>query len=191
MTAFDIAGTHFYSQDRRPDTLFYLPGAPIPELDAQSRPTLSLLRMPQYSVLQLGAQFTLTAADQSAALAQIAAHYPASASARLQPAPITVQKAAVLLADSSGKLAELKSSSSSGYPPYTAIFSITLAPDQAAQAIAAVNGRSGLLFVDYTITVPDDAAVTLAGAPKSLTRRSDVASWFRGTEGVTHLHLAG
>jgi len=191
MTAFEIGGTHFYGLDGRPGTLFYLPGAPVPELDAQNRPTLSLLRIPQYSIQQLGAQFTVTASDQSALLVKIAALYPALASARLESAPVTVQKVAVLLVDQLGKSTELKSSASSGYPPYTAVFSIMLVPDQAAQAIAAVNGRSGLLFVDYTITVPDEVAATLPGTPKSLTRRCDVASWFRGAEGMTHLHLAG
>lgn len=191
IAAFDVDGTHFYGQKDRPDTLYYLPGAPVPELDAQSRPTLMLLRMPQASILQLGAQFTLTAADQSAALAKIAARQPAFASARLQPAPISVQKAAVSMADATGKVVELKSTVSSGFPPYAAIFSITLTPDQAAQAIAAVNGRAGLLFVDYVIALPAAVAATLDGAPTSLLRRTDVASWFPAGDGMSHLRLAG
>jgi hypothetical protein len=32
----------FYGLDGRPGTLFYLPGAPVPELDAQNRPALAL-----------------------------------------------------------------------------------------------------------------------------------------------------
>jgi hypothetical protein len=146
--------------------------------------------LPEYTMLQLGTQFTLTQAEQEAALAHIADQFPALASARLQPAPLTVQKVAVLLADEAGKPFELKSSTSSGYPPYTAIFSIQLSQDQAAQAIAAINGRSELLFVDYTINVPNEVAATLAGTPNCLTRRCDVARWFRGAEGITHLHLA-
>jgi hypothetical protein len=190
MTTFDINGTHFYSQDDSPDTLFYLPSSPSAELDSQGRPTLQIFRLPQYSMLQLGAQFAFTQAEQSAALSYIADHFPAVASARLQPAPVTVQKVALLLANQSGKLVELKSSTSSGYPPYTAVFSIQLAPDQVTNVIAAVDGRSGLLFVEYTIIPPDRVAAALGGALKCLTRRCDVASWFRGTEGITHLHLA-
>jgi hypothetical protein len=190
ITAFEIDGTHFYGRTDSPDTLYYLPSEPIPEADSLGRPTLTLLRTPSISILQLGVQFTLSNATQKAALTKIAARQPLFASARLQPAFLTVRKVAVLLADGSGNLTELKSSVSSSFPPYAAIFSVNLTLAQATQAVGALNGRTGLVFVEYTITVPADVAATMNGAAQQV-RRTDVGKWFPGSDGLSHLRLAG
>jgi hypothetical protein len=190
ITAFDIDDTHFYGRTDSPDTLYYLPGEPIPEADTLGRPTLTLLQTPSTSILQLGVQFTLSNASQKAALPKIAAQQPAFASARLQPAFVSVRKVAVLLADGSGNLTELKSSVSSSFPPYATIFSVSLTPAQSAQAVGALNGRSGLLFVEYTITLPPEVAATMNGAGQQV-RRTDVGKWFPGSDGLSHLRLAG
>lgn len=189
-TAFDIDDTHFYGRTDSPDILYYLPAEPIPEADTLGRPTLTLLQTPSTSILQLGVQFTLSNASQKAALLKIAAQQPAFASARLQPAFVSVRKVAVLLADGSGNLTELKSSVSSSFPPYATIFSVSLTPAQAAQAVGALHGRSGLLFVEYTITVPPEVAATMNGAGQQV-RRTDVGKWFPGSDGLSHLRLAG
>jgi hypothetical protein len=49
--------------------------------------------------------------------------------------------------------------------------------------ISAVGGRRGVLFVDYTIRP--------AGTDTPLVRRADVATWFAGTDGLTHIHAFG
>jgi hypothetical protein len=191
IAAFEIDGTHFYGRTDSPDTLYYLPGEPIPEADSLGRPTLTLLQTPSTSILQLGVQFTLSNASQKAALTKIAAQQPLFASARLQPAFVTVRKVAVLLADNSGSLTELKSSVSSSFPPYATVFSLSLTPAQAAQAVGALNGRSGLLLVEYTITVPAEVIATMNGATAQQVRRTDVGKWFPGSDGISHLRLAG
>jgi len=94
---------------------------------------------------------------------------------------MTVRKAAVVLAGDAET--ELASSTSSAFPPYAAIFNITLTPAQAAQVISAVGGRRGVLFVDYTIRP--------AGTDAPLVKRADVATWFAGTDGLTHIHAFG
>src|SRR5262249_33289595 len=161
-----------------PGTLYYLPGAPVAELDPRGRSTLMLIRTAQSAILQFGAQFTLGASEQAAALAKIARQQPAFTGASLQPAPIGVDKVTASLADPSGKLIELKSTVSSSFPPYAAVFSIMLTPDQAAQATSSINGRAGVLVVDYAITLPPAVAATLDGSPTSVLRRADVADWF-------------
>jgi hypothetical protein len=191
ITAFDIDGVHFYGRTDSADTLYYLPGEPIPEADSLGRPTLMLLQTPTVSILQLGVQFTLSNASQKAALTKIAAQQPAFASARLQPVFVTVGKVAVLLADNSGNFTDLKSSISSSFPPYTTVFSLSLTAAQTAQVVGALNGRSGLLFVEYTITVPAEVAATMNGASVQQVRRTDVGKWFPGNDGVSHLRLAG
>lgn len=188
--AFDINDVHFFAKPASPGALYYLPARPSPERDGQSPPKLMLIRSAQSAILQLGTQFGLDASELAAARASIAAARPELAQALLQPAAIRVRTVRVLLTDAGGAPQELKRASSSGYPPYTTVFSITLAPDQAAQAIAAINGRSGLLLVEYEFDLPDELAATLPGAPSSLTRRADVASWFPGDSGASHLLLA-
>ena len=190
-TVFTIDGARFWSAGDAAGTLYYLPAAPVAERDTQNRPTLMLLRAGPTAILQLGAHFDLSQAEQAAALAKIALKQPALANVRLQPAPVTVERADVALADPSGKLAEVKSTASSGFPPYAAVFSIMLSGDQAAQAAAAINGRSGLLFVEYSISLPPDFAAALAGVPPTQVLRSDVATWFGTGEGASHIRLAG
>jgi hypothetical protein len=179
---FDIEGMHL-SPSADGTTILYVPPAPSPELDPNGRPTLSVFKMPQATTLQLGAHFSLSAADLAALAGKVGAKYPSLRGSTLQPAPIRVQKAAVVLADSSGKQTELGTSSTSAFPPYAAVFSLSLTPAQAAQAISAVGGRQGVLFVDYTIMQQ------AATAP--VVKRCDVATWFHGTDGLSHVRSLG
>ncbi len=179
---FDIDGIHLQpSADGA--TLSYVPAQPIPELDAAGRPTLILIRTPQITTLQLGAHFDLDGATMAGLAAKIAEQFPALAAARLQPAWVKVGKASVVLADGSGAETELKTSPTSAFPPYAAVFSMPLTSAQAAEAISALGGRRGMLFVDYFL---DDGG---AGSP--LRKRSDVASWFSGGDGMAHLRVLG
>jgi hypothetical protein len=179
---FDIEGVNL-SPSADGTTILYVPPTPAPELDPNGRPTLSVFKTPQATTLQLGAHFSLSLADLAALKGKVGAQYPSLRDVTLQPAPIRVQRAAVVLADSSGKQTELGTSSTSAFPPYAAVFSLTLTPAQAAQAISAVGGRQGVLFVDYTI-LPQ--AVT---AP--VVKRCDVATWFHGTDGLSHVRSLG
>jgi hypothetical protein len=178
---FDIDGVHLEpSADGA--TLYYTPSAPGPELDTAGRPTLGIYKMPQMATLQLGAHLSLSTADLAALARKVAAQVPAFAAAALQPAPIQVRKAAVLLADNTGAVAEVATSTSSAFPPYAAVFNTKLTPAQAAQAISAAGGRRGVLFVDYVIAPQDGLPVV---------KRGDVATWFTGTDGLAHVHALG
>ena len=179
---FDIEGVHL-SPNADGTTILYVPPTPTPELDPNGRPTLSVFKMPQATTLQLGAHFSLSSADLAALKGKVGAQYPSLRAATLQPAPIQVQKAAVVLADSNGAQTELGASPTSAFSPYAAVFSLTLTPSQAAQAISAVGGRQGVLFVDYTF-LPQGATAPVA-------KRCDVATWFHGTDGVSHVRSVG
>ena len=181
--AFDIEGVLISAKPDDPSTLFYLPAAPTPELDPSGKPTLSVLKLPQSTMLQIGARFALPPNGEAALLRAIAVQYPTLAGARLQPTQVKVTKAAVLLADEKGSIAELATSPSSAFSPYAAIFSIRLSPAQAAEVISGVGGRKGVLFVDYTI-VP-------AGTDTPEVKRCDIATWFAGTDGLTHVRALG
>jgi hypothetical protein len=171
-------------------TLLYVPAHPVPQTGPNGSPAVSIVRTPNAVMLQAGALFTLTDQENATLSKQLIAA-KVSAAPHLQPAPVGVIKASLLLSDNTVQAHELSTSTSSLYPPYSAIFSATLDAAAGANAIAAINGRSGVLFVEYRFTLP----ATLTQQDKSLTgtlsRRADVASWFPGGSGAAHIQITG
>jgi hypothetical protein len=186
---YEINGVHVYAKAAEPSEFYYIPNIPTPELDPQGRPTLMLVRTAQGAILQFGVRFALTSGEESALLAALSKQAPQRGALRLQPAPISVDAVAVSLANAAGQMVELTSRTSSGYPPYNTVFSLTLTDEQGAQAISAVNGRRGLLSVAYRISLPAEVAGTINGAPANLVRSTDLAAWFPGGSGASHLML--
>jgi hypothetical protein len=173
-----------------PETFVYVPARPIAQDGGSGRPAVSAVRTPKAVLLQVGALFTLSNQD-SVALTKHLIDAKLSSSPRLQPAPISIVKASLLLAVSDGQAREIATSSSSLYPPFNAIFSATLDATSGAAAIAAINGRTSMLSVQYRFTLPD----ALAQQGKSLSgmqnRLADVASWFPGGSGAAHIQISG
>ena len=181
--AFEVDGVHVTVDPTASGVLRYLPAAPTPELDAAGSPTLLVMKMAQTTSLQLGARFDLPPGGETSLMARISAKYPSLAKAQLEPAPVTVNSVAVMLADETGAKARIGTSTSSAFPPFAAIFAIPLSPDQATRAISAVGGRRGLLSVDYTIVPFNDDTPQV--------RSADVATWFNGTDGLAHVRVFG
>jgi hypothetical protein len=180
---FELDGVRLAADPVRPGVVTYLPASPTPELDTSGRPTLHILKTPQVASLQFGVHFDLPAGGETQLAAQMAQAEPALANARLQPAPVQVRHIGVKLADETGAATEIASSTGSGFPPYAAVFSIPLTPAQAAQAISAVGGRRGVLSVEYTMN--------LQGSDAALVKDSDIATWFAGTDGLSHVQAVG
>jgi hypothetical protein len=181
--AFELDGVRLAADPGRPGVVTYLPASPTPELDTSGRPTLHILKTPQLASLQFGVHFDLPAGGETQLAAQMALAEPALANARLQPAPVQVRHIGVRLADETGARSEIASSTGSGFPPYAAVFSIPLTPAQAAQAISAVGGRRGVLSVEYIMN--------LQGSDAALVKDSDIATWFSGTDGLSHVQAVG
>ncbi|MBA3810273.1 MAG: hypothetical protein H0X27_01260 [Caulobacteraceae bacterium] len=182
ITPRDIDGVRLYAIADRPGVIFYIPAAPSPQDDGAGHPAVSVVGTAQTVMLQVGAQFTLTAGTRAGLLEKLGGK-PAP---DLQPAPISVRKAALLIADPHGAERELSTSSSSLYPPFAAVFAATLGAEEGARAIGAVNGAPGQLFVDYTIVPPAEAQ--MAG-PGEITRRCDLAAWFPAATGRSHIQI--
>lgn len=178
----EIDGVRLYATADRPGTVFYIPATPSPQDDGSGRPAVSVVRTSQAVMLQVGAQFTLTAQRQAELLKRIGGSPPPN----LQPAPITVRKAALLLAGQQGAERELSVSSSSLYPPFNAVFAATLGAEDGARAISAVTGAAGQLFVDYTIVPPAEAQMAALG---EISRRCDLADWFPAGSGKSHIQI--
>lgn len=181
--AFEIDGVQVTIDPNASGVLRYLPATPTPELDSTGSPTVLVMKMAQTTSLQLGALLDLPPGGGASLMTRISAMYPSLVKARLEPAPITVNSVAVMLADDTGAKAQIGTSTSSAFPPFAAIFAIALSPTQAEQAISAIGGRRGLLSVDYTI-LP-------FGADTPQVRSADVATWFNGTDGLSHVRVLG
>jgi hypothetical protein len=82
-----------------------------------------------------------------------------------------VHGVSLLLGDGSGNFSELHHSASSGFPPYSALFSLPLNPAQHTQVVAALNGREGFLHIRYQASLQATAEATgkLRGDVRRLT----------------------
>ena len=97
----------------------------------------------------------------------IARRFPTLALAQpaLRPAPVSVAQVELALGDGQGAYETLKTAASSGFPPFAAIFAVSLTVAQKERVLAALNGREGFLTVTYrgALTATVVATATIAG----------------------------
>ena len=142
-----IDGVTCYTREDEPGTWWYVPGDPEPEM-AGGEPAVRLWVSPPTSVLQLGVDWTVRGellARVERALAQAAG----TQTVDLRPAPASVRQ--VALEVGSDERDVLAVSTSSGFPPYRAVFRVDLDAARTNAATAALNGRRGLLVVRYQV----------------------------------------
>jgi hypothetical protein len=181
-----------------PGLVWYYPTCPAAETDDDGRMAVTLLMIGTTASLSVGATLAVSAAELDAAATTSRSLVDDAVTVRLQPAPLTVRQARLELIDQHGEHAVLATSTSSGYPPFQAVFSAQLEPAAAAQAASALHGGSGHLIVTYDIEVNlpateeqqpagPRAASTLG---RSFTLQTDVSTWFPSGPGE-HLIVAG
>ena len=165
---FEINGVRCFQSSDDPSLFFFVPANPGPELDSQNRPTLLMLVSGTGAILQLGSNWKVDPSVLQALRSEAAKRHPEfdAATIRLSAGASSVQKVILSLGDGRGSFDVLQSSSSSGFPPYSAIFNARLTAQQKELAVAALNGRSGFLKIAYFVTVSALASieVTIAGS---------------------------
>jgi hypothetical protein len=166
-SGFDYHGIYCYRSADTPHMFFYIPGEPTPEKDPAGKSTLSLWVTGEGALFQLGVHWGLDADIAGELQAYLVQHFPDldPDMLRLSPAPVSVAEVTLNLGDGAGALKVLKTSSSSGMPPYSALFSMQLSAEEKAQVTAAINGRSGFLTVEYRASLPVavSATTTISG----------------------------
>jgi hypothetical protein len=180
-------GIHYYRSSDDPQTFFFQPEKPGAQKDPRGRPVLSLLASDQGALLQLGAEWGVD--DQLLARFKhyLARHFHLDPSLiRLSPAPLSVEKVVLALGDGAGNFDELATSSSSGYPPYSAIFNVKLTTEQKANVISALNSRRDFLKITYL-----GLASLSGGEPVRLEQSTDISDWFAGGSGLDHILAVG
>jgi hypothetical protein len=150
-----VDGVVCYTRDDDPGAWWYVPGDPVPEL-AGTSPSLQLFAMPDSGILQFGAEWTV----RGELLARIQKTLIAAAvqTVALQPAPVTVRQVTVEIGDENHPPDVAGISTSSGFPPYRAIFRINLDAWRKNAIVAALNGRTGFVLVRYHVVAPIKAS---------------------------------
>ena len=148
---FDFRGCHFYQSDDDRQTFYYVPGEPTPERSPSGEPTLTFLVTDQSALLQLGTRWEVENSILDNVRTEIRNRFPDvdPAQVRFSPAPVSIESVRLILTTDDGTEKDLQTSESSGFPPYAALFNVTLTPAQKAQVASALNGRKGMLKVAY------------------------------------------
>lgn len=161
---FELRGVYFYPSKDNRETFFYLPGNPAPERDPSGQPMLTFLVTDQSALLQLSTRWEVEGSLLESLRTQVADRFPdlEPPLIRFTPAPLTIEGVTLTLISDDGHEEELQTVKSSGFPPYSAIFNVTLTPEQKARVASALNGRTGLLKVIYrsSLAVPVSAETT-------------------------------
>jgi hypothetical protein len=163
----DVRGVHAWQGRDDPQTFYYLPGEPTPERSPVGKPTVNFLLSDQQAMLQLGTRWEVEAPLFDALRKEIADRFPDlnATLVRFAPAPVTIEGARLVLLADDGREEELQTVSSSGFPPYAALFNVTLTAEQKARVASALNGRTGLLKVVYGFSLASEvsARATIKG----------------------------
>jgi hypothetical protein len=150
-----------------PAKVWYAPAAPSPERGPNGAPAVTVVLAGATRLLTLGA---LLQADD-AAVAR------ASGARQLHPCPLQAVAAQVTITATGGGRDVLGVSTTSGYPPYHAVFSLSLDEAAASQATAALAGGTEHLFVTYQVTLAVPGT-----KPLPVKLDGDVGTWFAGTD---------
>lgn len=157
-----------YQSSQDPLQFFYVPQAAVPDTGT-GRP--NLLDMGDgRRMLALEATWQPDRTAVKALEAEVVRRYPELNAAllevdRAQPTDVTVDAMVLELADGDG-LCELARSTTSGMPPYNAVFSAVLSASQAEVAAQALAGAPDLLFLTltYALNIPVAATARIGGS---------------------------
>jgi hypothetical protein len=153
---FDFHGIYCY-QDGRSDqwTFSYISSAPQAEIDARGKPIAQLLISNAGAILQLQTQWDTDPNQLQELLQAVIDRNPQldGSLISLEPASVIDQGVSLLLGDGQGAVQVLETTNSSGMPPYSTIFNVTLTADEKAIAVAAFHGKSDCLLVRYQFSL--------------------------------------
>lgn len=163
---FDYEGVYCYPSQTDPTSFYYIPGVPTSQRTSQGHPAVSLMVLDKFAMLQISSEWAVVSKQLKGLQKEIAQPLDLEPDEiQLQPAPITVEEVTLSLKNEQGDFEVLKTAQSSGYLPFSALFSVQLSNAQKAQAIAAFNGRKDQLMVTYkaSLDVGISAKATIAG----------------------------
>jgi hypothetical protein len=145
----------------------YLSLAPWPQLPQAGTPMASILEAGDLGMVQLSSQLDPPGFELEALRSLIQRQPTAAEPVRLQSAVGKVTQVTII-ADPAGEARELAQATGSGYPPHTAVFSLSLRGDDLDRFRRAMAGERGLVELCYRAVV-DDVTTDIT---------ADIADWF-------------
>ncbi|MBD1869480.1 hypothetical protein H6F95_19695 [Cyanobacteria bacterium FACHB-471] len=147
---FEFQRVYCYPNPDQPLSYYYLPLQIQPQRSADGTPMINFISMGTSGYLQLSVSWEAPSETLDALRQEIAQreNLDNPAVLRFAFAPVTVQQVS-LLSNEGERWEAIATSSSSGFPPYTALFNAHLNAEQQTQAAAALNGRKNCLQVEY------------------------------------------
>ncbi len=169
---FEFQGVYVYPAAGEGATFYYLPLAPLPEVDSRGRPTLMAMPLGNGGFVQLGTRLETREETLQALGVELVARLKLADASQvsLSMAPLKVTGAGLEVGDGAGKFVELAHSDTSGFPPYAAVFHAQTDATQQAAVSAALNGRTGFLQVSYAagLSLPVHVEAHLQGDVRDL-----------------------
>ena len=152
-----------------PATWYYLSTGPTPQRGPDGRPLAAILETGAAGLVQLSCQLDPPAGELESLRRLIAATATPDRPVVLRPAVTAVREiTASCIADAEDGNIELARSTGSGYPPFTAVFQLTLSGAQLTATRAAFAGEPGRITIRYELD-------TIHGRSSAV---ADVGDWF-------------
>jgi hypothetical protein len=154
-TGFEFQGLWCFAQRSEQHAYYVVPVDADLDRDGHGRPLFNLIvagstRYAMFTAVWRAVDTTLSALREEIARREEIAD---PSTIILSFAPVHTVKCDLLLGDGSGELQTIATSSTSGMPPYGALFNLNLTPEQFAGVAAAAHGRTGHLLIEYTAAV--------------------------------------
>ncbi|MBO0981998.1 hypothetical protein [Microbacterium sp. SD291] len=143
--------------------------APWPQLTPAGDPMISLLEAGAYALAQLSVQLDPPASELEALRGLLSREGESTAPVILEPAITTVTSIRIVV-DPDGEARTVATSQGSGFPPYTAVFSLQPTGDDLDRVKAAIAGTRRQVEVAYAVDF-DGSETPIA---------ADLADWMRG-----------
>jgi hypothetical protein len=180
----ETRGIRYAPSAQDPAVWEYLPRTPMLRRGPDGSPLLTLIGQGTSGFLLVTVTWGAPDSDIAAVRSDIAAQISAASPdlVRLAFAPLTAPRCTALIGDGAGGFESVATSSTSGTPPYDALFNVALQDEQLAAARAAIDGGPGRLAVEYEALalLPASATATFTASGPALGDRIAVQGDRRG-----------
>lgn len=155
VNSFEFEGLLCYGKKSEKHSYYYVPLHADLERDNRGHPMFNLTAVGSVAYLMLTGVWRATDERLERLRYEIARKDEISEpeTISLSFAPVDTVRCDLLIGDGAEQFQVLATSSTSGIPPYSALFNVTLNQVQFTQAAAALQGRSGYLVIEYDASV--------------------------------------
>lgn len=176
-TSFDIGSLRCFASPFEEKSYYFLPKKPDLVRDSNGQPLLTLIDVGASGYLVLAARWEASASNVEELRHEVASRTlePDAALIRLSFAPVLSTQCRLLSGDGSGVFHPLATNTTSGMPPYDAVFNLVLQHEHLAQAKAGLSGERGFLGIEYLADL--QSPVTANATFHALTQ--DLLPWLR------------